>query len=111
VTLTKISPSTNANDKKFIKAFNSLPDLRDNRGKRHSLVFLIVTVVFAMLVNRSKVSSIHRYRVNKINWLREVTGIEEATAISRAHLPRMLAKLDWVALSAVISDCYGGENN
>ena len=94
-------------EKKFIAALKNLTDTRDNRGKRHSLVVLIVTVVFATLVNRSKVSSIQRYMANKIHWLREITGIHDATVISRAHLPRMLAKLDWVALSVVINECYG----
>ena len=95
--------------KKFISALEELPDLRDNRGKRHSFVFLITTVVFATLANRSKVSSIHRYMKNKINWLREITGIHDAMPISRAHLPRMLANLDWVMLSVVINDCYGAK--
>ncbi len=94
-------------EKKFINALKNIPDNRDNRGKRHSLVILIITVVFATLVNRSKVSSIHRYMDNKIHWLRKITGIHDATVISRAHLPRMLAKIDWVALSVVINDCYG----
>jgi hypothetical protein len=40
-------------------------------------VFLIVTVVFSILLGRSTVSSIHRYMTNKIDWLREVTGLEE----------------------------------
>ena len=35
---------------KFIDALKALPDPRDNRGKRHLLTFLIVTVVFAILV-------------------------------------------------------------
>jgi len=96
-------------ENKFIDALKELPDTRDNRGKRHSLVMLIVSVVFAILVNRSKVSSIHRYMENKIQWLREITGIHDATVISRAHLPRMLAKLDWVALSVIINECYGEE--
>jgi len=94
-------------DLRFIDALKSFPDERDNRGKRHSLVFLIVTVVFATLVNRSKVSSIHRYMANKIDWLREITGVHDAKVVSRAHLPRMLAKLDWVELSVVINVCYG----
>ena len=49
---------------KFIDALKTLPDLRDNRGKRHSQVFLIATFVFATLVGRSKVSGIHRYMSN-----------------------------------------------
>ena len=96
-----------AKEIKFINALKNLTDTRDNRGKRHSLVILIVTFVFATLVNPSKVSSIHRYMANKIDWLREITGMHDATVISRAHLPRMLAKIDWVALSVVINDCYG----
>jgi hypothetical protein len=92
---------------KFINALSMLPDLRDNRGKRHSLVFLITTVVLAILVGRQKVSGIHRYMTAKIEWLREVTGIKDATPISRAHLPRMLDNLDWLALSSVITDCFG----
>ena len=96
-------------EKKFINALKNLTDRRDNRGKRHSLLILIVTVVFATLVNRSKVSSIHRYMSNKIHWLREITGIHDAKVISRSHFPRMLAKLDWAALSVVINECYGEE--
>jgi predicted transposase YbfD/YdcC len=92
---------------KFIEALKALPDPRDNRGKRHSLAFLIATVVFATLVGRSKVSGIHRYMTNKIDWLREAIGFKDATPISRAHLPRMLANLDWLMLTVVITDCYG----
>lgn len=68
---------------------------------------LIVTVVFATLAGRSKVSGIYRYMLHKIQWLREITGIHNARVISRAHLPRMLAKIDWIALSVIINDCYG----
>ncbi|MCF6202226.1 MAG: transposase family protein, partial [Methylococcaceae bacterium] len=115
MSLTELSTLTNheleiysgETEQKFINALKELPDTRDNRGKRHSLVMLIVTVVFATLVSRSKVSSIHRYMDNKIQWLREITGIHDAKVISRAHFPRMLAKIDWVALSVVINDCYG----
>jgi predicted transposase YbfD/YdcC len=92
---------------KFIDALKALPDPRDNRGKRHLLAFLIVTVVFAILVGRSNVSGIHRYMTNKIEWLRETTGFKVATPISRAHLPRMLASLDWPMLTVVITNCFG----
>ena len=64
---------------KFIDALKTLPDPRDNRGKRHSLAFLIVTVVFAILVGRSNVSGIHRYMTNKIDWLRETTGFNPSS--------------------------------
>ena len=93
--------------KKFIDEIKKLPDKRDNRGKRHSLHFLIITVVLAFLSGRSKMSGIHRYMANKIKWLRKVTGVKDATPISRAHLPRMLAQLDWDDLNVLISDCFG----
>ena len=38
---------------------------------------------------------------NKIHWLREITGHDGS------HLPRILAKIDWIALSVVINECYG----
>jgi hypothetical protein len=41
---------------KLRNVLKTLPDTRDNRGKRHSLVFLIVTVVFSILLGRSTVS-------------------------------------------------------
>lgn len=106
-----LTTNLETNEKKLINILKDLPDCRDNRGKRHSFVFLVATVVFATLVNRSKVSSIHRYMKNKIDWLRKVTGIPDATVISRAHFPRMLAKIDWIALSIAINECYGDEIN
>jgi hypothetical protein len=84
---------------KFIDALKALPDPRDNRGKRHLLAFVIVTVVFAILAGRSSVSGIHRYMTDKIDWLRETSGFKVATPISRVHLPRMLASLNWTMLS------------
>ena len=51
--------------KKFIDALEKLPDIRDNRGKRHSQVFVITVVVMAILSGRSRVSSIHRYINNQ----------------------------------------------
>jgi len=41
--------------------------------------------------------------------LREVTGHKDATPISRAHLPRMLANLDWTSLSLIIVECFDDE--
>ena len=69
----------------FVEALSHLPDDRDNRGKRHALVFVIVGVVCAILSGRAKVSSIFRYIRNRIDWLREVTPHPEAGVISRAH--------------------------
>lgn len=86
----------------FLNALHQLPDLRDNRGKRHSLVFIIVAVILAILVGRSMTSSLHRYIENKIDWLRKITGISDAKPISRAHLPRLLDRIDWQALDKIM---------
>lgn len=95
-------PYSNENISNFIEALNELTDARDNRGKRHSLPFVIASVTLAILVGRSRVSSIFRYIRNKIEWLREVTQIHDATPISRAHLPRLLERMNWVELNALI---------
>ncbi len=56
---------------------------------------------------RSKVSSIFRYLRNRIEWLREVTQHPEAGVVSRAHLPRLLARLDWTELNTLIDPHFG----
>jgi len=94
---------------KFIDAIQALPDSRDKRGKKHSQSFLIIVFIFATLAGRSNISSIHRYMVNKMDWLREVTGYTAAIPISRSHIPRMLANLDWVALDQIITECFDDE--
>jgi len=87
----------------FLEALNYIADTRDNRGKRHSIVFIIVAVILAMMSGRSKISSIHRYITNRIDQLREITQIEDAQPISRAHLPRLLDGINWKSLDQLIA--------
>ena len=96
-------------DVKFIEALEKLPDFRDKRGRRHSQVFMITAVIMAILSRRSTVSSIHRYIENQIDWLRTITGFDDANCISRAHLPRMLAKLNWHELNVLIAEFFDDE--
>jgi predicted transposase YbfD/YdcC len=98
----EINPSTGH----FLEALKQLPDTRDNRGKRHSLIFILAAVGCAILGGRSMTSSIHRYIENKIDWLRKVTGISDAIPISRAHLPRLLNKIDWCVLNRLIQEYF-----
>src|SRR5713101_2702599 len=90
---------TEANVCNFVEAISQLTDDRDNRGKRHALAFVVAGVVLAILSGRSTVSSIFRYLRNRIEWLREVTHCPDAGVVSRAHLPRLLARVDWVELN------------
>ena len=91
----------------FVEALRQLPDHRDNRGKRHALAFVVAGVVCAILSGRSKVSSIFRYLRNRIEWLREVTHSPDAGVVSRAHLPRLLARVDWVELNTLTDRHFG----
>jgi predicted transposase YbfD/YdcC len=91
----------------FVEALSQLTDHRDNRGKRHALAFVVAGVVLAILSGRSKVSSIFRYLRNRIEWLREITQHPEAGVVSRAHLPRLLARVDWVELNTLIDQHFG----
>jgi hypothetical protein len=86
---------------------NNLPEHRDNRGKRHTLVLVIVGFVSATLVGRHKLSSVHRYICNRVDWLHEITQSQKVKPISRAHLPRFLNRLDWLALNELIERCFG----
>lgn len=88
--------------KLFLQALKLLPDLRDERGKRHSLIFIVASVIIAILEGKSSTSSIQRFIKNKISWLKKITKIEDAVPISRAHLPRLLNKLDWDSLDKII---------
>lgn len=91
---------------RFIDALNALPDKRDNRGKLHSQPFVITAVMMAILSGRSQVSSIQRYIENHIVWLRRATGCSDAKSVSRAHLPRMLANIDWQELNVLIAEFF-----
>jgi hypothetical protein len=91
----------------FVEALSQLTDDRDNRGKRHALALVVAAAVLAILSGRSKVSSIFRYIRNRIEWLQEVTQSPEASAVSRAHLPRLLARLDWAELNRLIDAHFG----
>lgn len=94
--------------KSFVEVLtNELPDLRDNRGKRHSLVVVIVAFVLATLRGRVTLSGVHRFMVNFVDRLHDLTKTEKTRVISRAHLPRLLARLDWSVLDQLIERCFG----
>jgi len=93
---------------KFIDAVEEeLTDRRDNRGKRHRLPFVLCGVVLAIMSGRAKMSSIHRYIENRLEWLRDVTNRAEAEVVSRAQLPRILATIDRPALNRITMEHFG----
>ncbi len=90
----------------FMNRLQQVPDPRDNRGKRHTLAFVLAAVALAVMVGRSSVSGIHRYIKNRIKWLRKRTGYTQAQVVSRAQLPRILAVTELDALTAVVFDHF-----
>ncbi len=84
-----------------------LPDPRDNRGNRHSWVFVRVAVVLATLTGRQTLSSIHRFIRPRLDWLHELTPLPKGRSIARAQLPRLLARLDGSVLDQLIERGVG----
>jgi predicted transposase YbfD/YdcC len=93
----------------FFAALQHLPDPRDTRGKRHDLAFVLCGVILAIMAGRARVSAIHRFLCNRMAWLCEITHTSVARGISRAHLPRLLARVDWAALNTLSMVHFGLE--
>lgn len=86
----------------FLKTLEQLPDPRGKQGQIHTLPFIVFSVILAILEGNSSTSSLQRYIEGKISWLKEITKMEKATPISRAHLPRLLEIIDWEILDQLI---------
>lgn len=92
----------------FFTALQQLTDPRDNRGKRHELAFVLCGVVLALMTGRTQVSGIHRFLHTRCEWLRELTHAPLTTrCLARAHLPRLLARVDWAALNTLSLTHFG----
>jgi len=91
----------------FFAALQHLPDPRDKRGKRHELAFVLCGVILAIMAGRSRVSAIHRFLHNRLAWLRATTQVAVERCISRAQLPRLLARVAWEALTALVLAHFG----
>jgi predicted transposase YbfD/YdcC len=91
----------------FINALEQhLYDPRDRRGKRHNLAFIVCAVAIAIMAGRASTSSIFRFIRNRIDWLVKITGVLEGKPISRAHLPRLLAQIDWSSLNPILEEHF-----
>jgi predicted transposase YbfD/YdcC len=85
-------------------------DLRDERGKRHELAFVLLGLTIGLLRKRDgQLSSIHRSMKNTNESLCEAFGIDKKVVISRAQLPRVLQKVDLSLFEQVLFDNYGIE--
>ena len=68
-------------------------DLRDERGKKHSLALVLIGVMIALLLNRDGVlSSLHRSLTHTHELLCVQVKEENKGSVSRAQLPLILKK-------------------
>lgn len=74
---------------------NGQLDLRDRRGRKHDMAFVLLGVMMGLLRNRDgTLSSIHRCMVNTHSQLCELLSIDIERVVSRAQLPRILASVN-----------------
>jgi len=83
-------------------------DLRDNRGKRHDLAFVLLSLLISLLRKRDgKLSSIYRSMKNKNSELCSYLGLEVFPIVSRSHLPILLSKVNVPIFEDLLFSHYG----
>ena len=92
----------------FYQELQQIPAPRDARGKRHSsFAYIIGSVLLALMHCRTSLSSIHRFLKNRREQLQSLFQKEDSPSISRAHLPRILSKVDWLFVSHLTQRHFG----
>jgi len=79
-----------------------LPDLRDRRGLRHNLAFVLTAVVLAQLSGFKTLSDIQRFIERRLRWLRRLTGEYSAGCPSRSQLPLIIESVDKLTLNILV---------
>jgi hypothetical protein len=83
-------------------------DLRDNRGKRHSLALVLTGLVAALCCGRDgNLSRLHRHMTNQFENLLEATQLTDHKVISRAQLPLLLAKVNGLRFAQILFEWFG----
>jgi predicted transposase YbfD/YdcC len=93
----------------FFQLLNQTPglDQRDNRGKRYPIGLVLSGLVLALCCGRDgKLSSLHRHIVNHFDTLCKATQMTNQTAISRAQLPLLLAKVNGVIFAQLLFEWF-----
>lgn len=101
-----------AQETTFYEEFQNHPtlDLRDNRGKVHDLPFILLGLIIGLLRHRDgNLSSIYRSMVNNHSKLCEALGSDIERVISRAHLPRILNKVNIEVFDQLLSERFNIE--
>ncbi len=106
-----IVPSTAATTA-FYQLLHQTPalDNRDNRGKKHPIALILTGLTCALCCGRDgSLSRLHRHMVHHFALLCQVTDSTQPTAISRAQLPLVLAKVDSVLFANLLFEWFGLE--
>ena len=94
----------------FFQLIDNTPelDMRDNRGKRHSLALVLTGLVAALCCGRDgNLSRLHRHMVNHFDKLLDATQITDYKHISRAQLPLLLAKVNGPLFAQLLFKWFG----
>jgi hypothetical protein len=87
---------------------NAELDLRDNRGKTHTMSVVLCGLIFALLRGKDgNLSAIHRSMVRKQNELCSFLGIDYQVVISRSHLPIFLRHVNVSFLGTLVFRYFG----
>jgi len=83
-------------------------DMRDNRGKRHSLALVLTGLVAALCCGRDgNLSRLHRHMVNHFEKLLDATQLTNRKPISRAQLPLLLARVNGLHFAQLLFEWFG----
>lgn len=94
----------------FFQLLERTPDLdmRDNRGKRHSLALVLTGLVAALCCGRDgNLSRLHRHMANQFESLLVSTQRTDYKVISRAQLPLLLAKVNGLRFAQLLFEWFG----
>jgi predicted transposase YbfD/YdcC len=93
--------------------FQSLSDPRHTRNRKHLLVDIVVIAVCAMICGSDGPTAIHRWAVNRLDWLQEFLSLPNGIP-SRDCIRRLLIALkpeafqkcfqDWIATALLTDD-------
>lgn len=103
-------PTCPHQDKAFFTLLEQYPQLddRDNRGKTHSLPLVLMGVIMALLAGRDgNLSAMQRHMKNQFQALCLTLSLQANHVISRAQLPRLLARVNYPLLARLIHQHYG----
>ena len=85
-------------------------DLRDARGRKHDMAFVLLGVIIGLLRHRDgNLSSIHRSMENTNKDFCAAINLANDRVVSRAQLPRILRKVNREAFEGLLLRHYGVE--